>query len=165
VALWSFTAMKVVYANGNVADNDTLTFTGTNNSDVFQTHLEAVGTDAAPVLQLQNSAATSTLLTLGNYSGFNTLNISGLDGADTYNVYTAATAPSGGRNLFINGNLPSGKKKLTNVLHIFYSPKRPTIVQTVATQNPTSGTVQLNYGTALYQIGYAGIQNVTIAGK
>jgi hypothetical protein len=110
------------------------------------------------------------LLTLANYSGFNTLNISGQDGADTYNVYTSATAPSdpnlpGGRNLFITGNLPSGKKKQTNVLHIFYSPKRPTIVQTVATQNPTSGQVQLNYGTALYLIGYAGIQDVTIAAK
>lgn len=168
VALWSFIAVPVVYANGNAADNDTLTFTGTNNSDVYQIHLEAAGTDAAPVLKLQNATAVNTLLTLGNYTGFSTLNVSGLDGADTYNVYAATTAPSdpnlpGGRNLFINGNLPSGKKKLTNVMHIFYGTKRPTIVQTVATQNPTSGQVQLNYGTALFLIGYAGIQNVTIA--
>jgi hypothetical protein len=171
VALWSFTAVPVVYVNdviGNAADNDTLTFTGTNNSDVYQIHLEAAGTNLAPVLQLQDATAHN-LLTLGNYSGFGTLNVSGLDGADTYNVYTAATVADpnslAGRNLFINGNLPSGKKKLTNVLHIFYAPKRPTIVQTVATQNPTSGQVQLNYGAALFLIGYAGIQNVTIAGK
>ncbi|HEX4794745.1 MAG TPA: hypothetical protein VH370_13175 [Humisphaera sp.] len=169
VALWSFTAVPFVYVNGNPADNDTLTFTGTNNNDVYLIHLEAAGSNAAPVLQLQDATA-HTLLTLGNYTGFGTLNVSGLDGADTYNVYTAATAPSdpnspGGRNLFINGNLPSGKKKLTNVLHIFYSPKRPKIVQTVATQDPTSGQVQLDYGTALFLIGYAGIQNVTIAAK
>ncbi|MDB5329715.1 MAG: exo-alpha-sialidase, partial [Phycisphaerales bacterium] len=168
VALWSYIAVPVVNANGKAADNDTLTFTGTNNSDVYQIHLEAAGTDAAPVLKLQNATAVNTLLTLGNYTGFSTLNVSGLDGADTYNVYAATTAPSdpnlpGGRNLFINGNLPSGKKKLTNVMHIFYGTKRPTIVQTVATQNPTSGQVQLNYGTALFLIGYAGIQNVTIA--
>jgi hypothetical protein len=50
-------------------------------------------------------------------------------------------------------------------MHIFYGPKRPKIVQTVATQNPTSGQVQLDYGTALYLIGYAGIQNVTVASK
>ena len=55
VALWSFTAVPVVYVNGNAADNDTLTFTGTNNSDVFQIHLDAAGTDAAPVLTLQDA--------------------------------------------------------------------------------------------------------------
>jgi hypothetical protein len=170
VALWSFTAVKALYANGNVADNDTLTFTGTNNSDIFQAHLDAAGTDAAPVLQLQDGTTSNTLLTLGNYTGFTTLNVNGVDGADTFNVYTSATAPSdpnlpGGRNIFISGALPSGKKKLTNVLNIYYAPKRPTIVQTVAKQDSTSGTVQMNYGTALYQIGYAGIQNVTIASK
>jgi hypothetical protein len=168
VALWSFTNVPIVYANGNTADNDTLTFTGTNNTDVYQIHLEAAGTDAAPVLQLQDATAANTLLTLGNYTGFNTLNVNGLDSADVYNVYAAATAPSdpnspGGRNLFINGNLPSGKKKLTNVLNIHYGSKRPTVVQTVATQNPTSGQVQLNYGSALFLIGYANIQNVTLS--
>jgi hypothetical protein len=165
LALWSFAAVPIVYANGNVTDNDTLTFSGTNNSDVYQIHLEATGTDAAPVLKLQDAAAANTLLTLGNYTGFNTLNVSGLDSVDTYNVYTAAPSDPnlGGRNLFITGNLPSGKKKLTNVIHIFYGSKRPTIVQTVATQNPTSGQVQLNYGSALFLIGYADIQNVTVA--
>jgi len=49
------------------------------------------------------------------------------------------------------------------VLHVFYLGQRPKIVQTVATQNPTSGQIKLDYGTALYLIGYAGIQNVTIA--
>src|SRR5262249_49364792 len=86
VALWSFTAVPFVYVNGNAADNDTLTFTGTNNSDVFQIHTEAAGTDAAPVLELQDATAVNTLLTLGNYTGFSTLNVYGLDGADTFNV-------------------------------------------------------------------------------
>src|SRR5262249_55584778 len=39
VALWSFTAVPVVYVNGNAATNDTLTFTGSNNSDLFKINL------------------------------------------------------------------------------------------------------------------------------
>src|SRR5262249_3076105 len=134
VALWTFTAVPVVYVNGNAADNDTLTFTGTNNSDVFQINLNAAGTDAAPVLQLQDPAAHA-LLTLGNYTGFGTLKVYGLDGADTYNVYTGPTVS---RNLYINGNLPSGKKKLTNLMNVFYVMPRPKIVQSTSTQNPSS---------------------------
>src|SRR5204863_5593501 len=51
VALWSFTNVPVINnVIGQAADNDTVTFTGTNNNDVFQIHLEAAGTPAAPVL-------------------------------------------------------------------------------------------------------------------
>jgi hypothetical protein len=164
VALWSFTAVPVVYVNGNAADNDTLTFTGTNNSDVFKIHLEAAGTtDAAPVLTLQDATAVNTLLRLGNYTGFSTLNVYGLDGADTFNVYTGPTPPVA-RNLYINGNLPSGKKKLTNVLNVFYVMPKPKIVHSTATQNPSSGLVSVDYGTSTGKnlITYDGIQNVTI---
>jgi hypothetical protein len=159
VALWTFTAVPVVYVNGNAATNDTLTFTGTNNNDVFQINLNAAGTDAAPVLKLQNATAANTLLTLGNYTGFSTLKVYGLDGADTYNVYTGPTVS---RNLYINGNLPSGKKKLTNLMNVFYVMPRPKIVQSTATQDPSSGLVSLNYGTSNDLIQYDGIQNVTI---
>ena len=156
VALWSFTAVPVLYVNGNVADNDTLKFTGTANKDVFQINLNAQGTDADPVLKLQ---ATTTLLTLGNYTGFSTLNVYGLDGADTYNVHTG---PAVSRNLYVSGALPSGKKKLTNVMNVFYVTPRPRIIQSKATQNPSSGLVSLNYGTSNNLIQYEGIQNVTI---
>jgi subtilisin-like proprotein convertase family protein len=168
VTLVTFTNVPAFVVNGNPADSDTLAFTGTNNSDTFNINLAAAGTAAAPVLKLQATATSALLLTLQNYTGFQTLNVNGLDSADTFNVFTGPTAPSdpnvpGGRNLFINGNLPTGKKKGTNVLHVFYTPMRPKIVQTVATQNPTAGNIKLDYGTALYLISWAGIQNVTIA--
>jgi hypothetical protein len=51
VAPWTFTNVPIVYANGNAADNDTLTFTGTNNSDTSQINLAAAGTDAGGQLQ------------------------------------------------------------------------------------------------------------------
>ncbi len=159
VALWSFTNVPIVYAYGNAADNDTLTFTGTNNSDVFQINLNAEGTDADPVLILQDSTATSTLLTLGNYTGFSTLNVSGLDDADTFNVYTGPTL---GRNLYLDGGLSPGKKKLTDVLNVFYVMPRPKIVQSTATQNPSSGLVSLDYGSSSSMITYDEIENVTI---
>jgi hypothetical protein len=158
VALWSFTAVPVVYVNGNAATNDTLTFTGTNNSDVFQINLNAAGTDTDPVLKLQDATA-HTLLTLGNYTGFSTLKVYSQDGADTINVYTGPTVS---RNLYVNANLPSGKKKLTNLMNVFYVMPKPKIVQSTATQNPTSGLVSLDYGTSNDLIQYDGIQNVTI---
>ena len=121
VALWSFTAVPVVYVNGNPAYSDTLTFTGTNNSDVFQINTDAAGTDTAPVLTLQDATA-NTLLTLGNYTGFSTLNVYGLDGTDTFNVYTGPTLS---RNLYLNSGLFTGKKKLTDVLNVFYVMPKP----------------------------------------
>ncbi|HSU69462.1 MAG TPA: hypothetical protein VLJ39_21430, partial [Tepidisphaeraceae bacterium] len=160
VALWSFNSVPVVYVNGNTATNDTLTFTGTSNSDIFNANLNVQGTDSLPVLQLTDSTA-KTLLKLGNYTGFSQLNIYGVDGADTFNVYTAAS-PTYSRNLYINGSIPSGKKKLTNVLNVFYTGSKPKIVQSAATQNPSSGLVSLDYGSSKDLIQYDGIQNVTI---
>jgi hypothetical protein len=160
VALWSFTAVPFVYVNGNAADNDTLTFTGTNNSEVYQINLNAAGkTDADPVLKLQDATATNTLLTLVNYTGFSTLNVSGLDGADTFNVHTG---PDVSRNLYLNGGIASGKKKLTDLLNVFYLMPRPKIVHSTSTQNPTSGLVSLDYGTSKDLITYDAIENVTI---
>jgi hypothetical protein len=50
-------------------DNNTLTFTGTDNHDIFQIHLEVGATHLTPILHLQNSAMAAPL-TLTNYNGF-----------------------------------------------------------------------------------------------
>jgi hypothetical protein len=161
VALWSFNSVPVVYVNGTLADNDTVTFTGTNNSEVYQINLAAAGTDADPVLKLQTTTG-STLLTLGNYKGFQTLNIAGLDGQDVFNVTVAPTGP--GRQIFINGDLPSGKKKQTDVLNVIYVRPKPRIVSSVSTQDHDAGLVSADYGTGFpsFLIQYDGIENVTI---
>jgi hypothetical protein len=110
---------------------------------VLQINLAAVGTDADPILKLQDASAT-TLLTLRNYTGFSTPKVSTLDGTDTINVYTAATGSS--RNLFVDDGLSSGKKKETGVLNVFYTSKRPKIIQSTATQDPDSGLVSSTKG-------------------
>jgi hypothetical protein len=166
----TFVNVPAFVVNGNPADSDTLTFSGTNNNDTFNINLAAAGTANDPVLQLQSSGSSTLLLSLQNYTGFTTLDVKGLDGSDTFNVFTGPSAPPdpnlpGGRNLFVDGTLPGGKKKGTDVLHVFYVSPRPKIVQTVATQNHTSGQISLDYGTANYLVGYAGIENVTISKK
>src|SRR5262249_20304907 len=147
-------------ANGNAADVDKLSFVGTNAIDKVIVNLAAAGTTADPTLKLQN-ASSATLLTLRNYTGFNTLNLFALDGNDIVNVFTSATGPN--RNLFVDGGLPTGKNKNTDVLNVFYTGKRPKIVQSTATQNPDSGLVTLDYGTAFFSIQYASMEVVTIA--
>jgi hypothetical protein len=98
------------------------------------------------------------LLTLRNYTNFDTLRVLGLDGADTFNVFTAATTASGdtspSRNLFVDGGQPTGKKKSTDNLNIFYTPPRPTIIDSPATQDPVAGVVDLDYGTARFVVQY-----------
>jgi hypothetical protein len=86
--------------------------------------------------------------------------VQGLDGADTFNVRTAAMGPS--RNLFIDGGIPTGKKKLTDTLNVFYTPPRPTIIHSTATQDPNAGLVDLNYGTARFLIQYDDVEQVDI---
>jgi hypothetical protein len=61
----------------------------------------------------------------------------GLGGTDTFNLYTSATGPS--RNLFVDGGQPTGKKKSTDNLNVFYTPPRPRIIQSAATQDPDAG--------------------------
>src|SRR5262249_25415291 len=110
VALWSFTNVPIINnVIGQTADNDTLAFTGTNNSDIFQVHWEVGATPnaAPPVLTLLDSTGANTLLRLTNYSTvFQTLTINGLAGNDVFNVYVAPTGP--GRQIFINGDAPAG---------------------------------------------------------
>jgi hypothetical protein len=160
VALWSFTNVPIVYVNGQLDDGDTLTFTGTTNNNTWKINLAATGTDADPVLQLQNAAGTSTLLTLGNYTGFSKPSIVGLSGSDIFNVYVA---PVGfGRQIYINAE-PSTGKKLTNVLNVFYAKPKPSIVHSTSTQNPDSGLVSANYGgNSSFLIDFDGIPKVTI---
>jgi hypothetical protein len=161
VTLVTFVNVPALVVNGNPADNDTVTFTGTLGTDTFQINLAAAGTAADPVLKLLDPTGT-TLLTLQNYTGVPLLNILGLSGGDTFNVFTGPTAPGGGRQIFINEQLPAGKKKLTAVLNIFYVMPRPKIVHSTSTQDPDAGLVSLNYGTASFLIQFDGILNVTI---
>src|SRR5262249_18899461 len=95
-----------------------------------------------------------------NSANFNTLNVQGLDGNDIFNVYTAATNPPTNRKLQIDGGQPTGKKKQTDTLNVFYTPPRPSIIQSTATQNPTSGIVDLNYGTSRFVVQYDDIEQV-----
>jgi hypothetical protein len=164
VALWSFSNVPVVYANGIAAQKDTLTFTGTNSSDTFQINLAAAGTDADPVLKLQDATATTTLLTLGNYTGFQTLNIASLSGADVFNVHVAPVTTIPGRQIFIDGEPSTGKKKLTNVLNVFYVKPRPKIIHSTSQQDSDAGLVSADYGTGLgfFLINFDGIPTVTI---
>ena len=171
VTLVDFRDVKWIDVNGNAptpTETDTLTFAGTNAPDTFNINLAAAGTNADPILQLQNSSGT-TLLTLRNYTNFNTLNVLGLDGADTFNVFTAATTaagdPSPSRNLFVDGGLPTGKKKSTDNLNIFYTPPRPSIIQSAATQDPDAGIVDLDYNTARFVVQYDDIEQVVITEK
>jgi hypothetical protein len=164
VALWSFTNVPVVYVNNaSTADNDTLTFTGTNNSNTWQINLAAAGTDADPVLKLQDAAAVNTLLTLGNYTGFQTLNVTSLSGSDVFNAYVAPVTTIPGRQLFINAE-PSIGKKLTNVLNVFYAKPKPRIIHSTSTQDPDEGLVSADYGAGLgsFLIQFDGIPKVTI---
>ena len=80
-----------------------------------------------------------------------------------FNVYVAPTGP--GRQIFINGDIPSGKKKGTDVLHVFYAKPKPKIVHSTSTQDHDAGLVSLDYGAGLpfFLIQFDGIENVTIA--
>ena len=97
---------------------------------------------------------------------FDTLRVLGLDGADTFNVVTAATTASGdpspSRNLFVDGGQPTGKKKSTDNLNVFYTPPRPRIIQSAATQDPDAGIVDLDYNTARFVVQYDDIEQVRV---
>ena len=162
VTLINFSGVEQIDVNGNTptpTETDTLTFVGTNAVDRFEINLAADGTDADPILQLQNWR--TPLLTLRNYTNFDTLNVLGLDGADTFNVYTDATGPS--RDLFVDGGLPWGKRKSTDILNIFYIPPRPSIIHSAATQDPDAGIVDLDYDTARFVVQYDDVEKVPAA--
>jgi hypothetical protein len=172
IAVVTYTQTNNFVVNGSSTgtDTDNLVIDGTSGSDVFQINLNAAGSATAPVLQLQDATATNTLLTLDKYTGFSTLNVSGLGGSDTYNVSTGQT-PLPGRDLNIVEPPPSGKKLTdTNTLNVFYPPPsvspRPTIVKSTSPQDPTVGLVSLDYGSPLfatYFIQFEGVQVVTIS--
>jgi hypothetical protein len=103
---------------------------------------------------------STTLLTLQSYTNFNTLNVKGLDGEDTFNVFTAANGPN--RNVFIDGGAPTGKKKSTDNLNVFYASPKPRIIHSAATQDPDAGLVDLDYGTARFVVQYDDIEQVVI---
>ncbi len=159
VTLIIFSSVDGIVVNGNpptATETDTLTFAGTPAVDRFEIDLAAAGTGADPVLTLNNNG--TTLLTLENYTNFNTLRVLGLDSADTFNVYTADIGD--GRNLFVDGGQPTGKKKATDNLFIFYTPSRPTIIQSAATQDPDAGIVTLEYDTARFVVQYDDVEQV-----
>ena len=159
VALINFAGVERLLVNGNVpgpTETDTLTFAGTNAIDTFNINLAAVGTSVDPVLRLNG-----TMLTLENYTNFNTLRVLGLDGTDTFNVNTAAGFEHGPQP--VRGwRPPTGKKKSTDNLNIFYTPPRPSIIQSAATQDPDAGIVDLDYGTARFVVQYDDIEPVVI---
>ena len=70
-----------------------------------------------------------------------------------------------GRNLFVDGGLPTGKKKSTDNLNIFYTPPRPSIIHSAATQDPDAGIVDLDYGTARFVVQYDDIEQVAPRGS
>jgi hypothetical protein len=164
VTLIDFTGAELVNVKGNTpgpTETDTVTFAGTNAADTFQIHLEAAGTGISDAILRLQTASGNTLLNF-NYdsANFNTLNVKGLDGEDTFNVYTAANGPS--RNLFIDGGSPTGKKKSTDNLNVFYTSPRPKIIQSTATQDPDAGLVDLDYGTARFVVQYDDTEQVTV---
>jgi Ca2+-binding RTX toxin-like protein len=164
VALYSFQGLETVNVNGNngaLGDIDTFTVTGTNSPDRFEIHLDAAGTAADPVLKLQTLDGANTLLTLINYTNVETLRVSSLDGGDLFNVYTS---PANSRDLFVDGGIAAGKKKSTDKLNIFYTPSRPRIIQSVATQDHDAGLVDLLYDNgSRFIIQYLNVENVVIA--
>jgi hypothetical protein len=100
------------------------------------------------------------LLTLQNYTNFDTLRALGLDGTDTFNVYTADGSQS--RDLIVDGGQPTGKKKSTDNLNVFYTPPRPRIIHSAATQDPDAGIVDLEYNTARFVVQYDDVEQVVI---
>jgi hypothetical protein len=168
VTLIDFTGVEYVNVNGNTptptpteTETDTVTFAGTNAPDKFNINLAAAGTNTDPILTLLNSSGATLLLTFNyNSNNFNTLNVQGLDGEDTFNVYTAATNTS--RNVFIDGGAPTGKKKSTDNLNVFYASPKPGIIHSTATQDPDAGIVDLHYNTARFVVQYDDIEQVVI---
>jgi len=62
----------------------------------------------------------------------------------------------------VDGGQPTGKKKSTDKLTVFYTPPRPRIIHSAATQDPDAGLVDLDYGTARFLVQYDDIESVVI---
>jgi len=104
---------------------------------------------------------------------------------DTFNIYLAATGTSGDSILRLqNGTTlltlsirsmspprPAARAAIcswtavcprTDNLDVFYTSPRPGIIQSVATQNPDAGIVDLDYGTARFVVQYNDVEQVVI---
>ena len=163
VTLVNFQGVEAIDVNGNVpgpTEIDTLTFVGTNAADIFEIHLETTDTDLVPILTLSTVSGT-TLLTLRDYTNVETLRVNGLEGTDTFNVYTADTGVS--RDVLIDGGTPTGKKKSTDKLYVYYEMPRPKIIKSAETQNPTSGLVDLDYGASRFVVQYDDMEDIVVA--
>ncbi len=159
-----FSNVQTLEAVGNVpgsTETDTLAFSGTNAVDVFIINMAALGTPSDPFLKLLPATGTSPLLTLKNYSNFETLRINGLDSADTFNAYTSDAGID--RAILIDGGSPTAKRKSTDNLNVFYTPSRPRIIHSAATQNPGSGLVDLAYTNRRFLVQYADMEQIVIA--
>jgi hypothetical protein len=62
----------------------------------------------------------------------------------------------------VDGGAPSGKKKSTDKLTVYYTPPRPSITHSAATQDPDAGLVDLDYGPARFLVQYDDIEDVVI---
>jgi hypothetical protein len=152
VASFKFSNSELFDVHGNdgaEGDTDTLTFAGTNNRDVFEIAMDAVGDAADPVLQLLDESGALLQLTLLNYTGFTNLNIKGRDEMDVFNVHTG---PTQGRSIAIDAGLPPGKRRgrpadATDELNVYYvdEPNRPAITHNAETQNQNSGLIDVVY--------------------
>ena len=151
--------MPIIEVNGNTSDNDTLTFTGTNLSETYNINTAAAATDADRILQLF-STGTSPLLVLRKYTGFITLNVYGLDGVDTFQrPYRPEHRPQPVHQRQHPQREEEADRRVERLRH----PPRPKIIQSTATQDPTSGLVEVIYNSnSDSKIQYAGIENVTI---
>ena len=159
VALYSLTQAESFDAHGNdgtAGDTDTLRFTGTNGIDVMNIDLNAAGSVADPILEFLDASGANLLLTLFNYTGFATLNVYGLDGQDFFNIYTGADV---GRDLFVDGGLPAGKRRTrpddtTDVLTVYTVkvPTWPRLTHNAETQNQNSGQIDIVYNNGVRSV-------------
>jgi len=92
-----------------LADTDTLTLNGTNpntpqvsGSDRFAANFTAAGTLADPLVTVADTVSGLILYRLRNFTGFSSINLEPLAGADTI-----AVTPRAGLTVNVNGGLPS----------------------------------------------------------
>jgi hypothetical protein len=62
----------------------------------------------------------------------------------------------------VDGGRPSGKKKSTDNLNIFYTPPRPSIIHSAETQDSDACIVDLGYGTARFVVQDDDLEHVVI---
>ena len=141
----------------NPGDDDTATFHGTANRDLFRLNLAADGTNGDPVLRLNNRQTGEQLLSLRDYRSFDRLSVLGHGAADRFDVLVGPSGPGDGRDLFIDGGSPTGPGTPRDVLNVFYQAPRPKIIDKY---DPVlgEGVVGLEYETDKYFIEFVSIE-------